>query len=113
MAIQVPKEAENEVMKLQQFQQQLQLLTMQKQNLQTQIIEIEHSIEELKKVTKEDVYEIVGTILIKRDSDLLKNSLLDRKEEIDLRQNVIEKQLDKVSKKAGEIQEKVMKMVKG
>ncbi len=113
MAIVVPKEAENEVLKLQQYQQQLQVLNMQKQNLQTQVVEIEHSIEEIKKVTKEEVYEIVGSIMIKRDKDILINSLIDKKSALDLREGVIEKQLDKITKKTTEIQEKVMKMVKG
>lgn len=113
MAIEVPKEAEGEVQKLQQYQQQLQLLAMQRQNVQAQMLEIEHSLEELKKVTKEEVYEIVGTIMIKRDKDLLKSALDDKKQTLDLRQNVIEKQLDKISKKTQEVQDKVMKMVKG
>lgn len=113
MAIEVPKEAQGEVQKLQQYQQQMQLLNMQKQNLQSQILEIEHSIDEVKKVTKQDVYEIVGTIMIKRDRQLLENSLNEKKESLMLRQNVIEKQLDKMTKKTQEVQEKVMEMVKG
>jgi prefoldin beta subunit len=113
MAIEVPKEAEGEVQKLQQYQQQLQLLSMQKQNLQAQILEIDHSLEELKKVTKEEVYEIVGTVMIKRDKNLLENSLNEKKQSLDLRQNVIEKQLDKISRKTQELQETVMKIVRG
>ena len=113
MAVEVPKKAEDEVLKLQQYQQQLQMLSMQKQQLQSQVLEIEHSIKEIDNVTKEDVYEIVGTIMIKRDKHLLKNALMDKKKTIDLRQGVIEKQLDKISKKTSEIQAKVMEMIKG
>ncbi|MBN1924033.1 MAG: prefoldin subunit [Nanoarchaeota archaeon] len=113
MAIEVPKEAENEVLKLQQYQQQLQILSMQKQNLQSQIVELDHSLTELKKVTKEDVYEIVGSVMIKRDKDLLVKDLNNKREDLDMREGVVEKQLDKVNKKATEIQDKVMKMVRG
>ena len=113
MAIEVPREAENDVMKLQQLQQQMQFLTMQKQSLQNQSLELEHSTEELKKVVSEDVFEIVGAIMIKRDKDLLLNDLVERKHTIDLRQSAVEKQVDKVAAKTQELQEKVMKMVKG
>ncbi|VVB76138.1 Prefoldin subunit beta [Candidatus Tiddalikarchaeum anstoanum] len=113
MAIEVPKEAENDVLKMQQLQQQLQFLSMQKQTLQTQSLELEHSTEELKKVVKEDVFEIVGAVMIKRDKDLLINDLIEKKRTLDLRQNAVEKQIDKVTAKVNEIQEKVMKMVKG
>ncbi|MFA5333501.1 MAG: prefoldin subunit beta [Candidatus Nanoarchaeia archaeon] len=113
MAIDVPKEAEQEVMKLQQYQQQFQMLSMQKQNLQSQLIEMEHSLEELKKLGKQETYEIVGTIMIKKDKEELINSLAEKKQSVELRDSVISKQIDKISAKMTETQAKVMKMVRG
>lgn len=112
MAIEVPKEAEADVLKLQQYQQQLQFLMMQKQGLQTQVLELEHSMFELKKINKKDVYEIVGTIMVKRDKDILLKDLIDKKKTLDLRLTVTEKQVDKITKKTNEINEKVIKMVR-
>jgi prefoldin beta subunit len=113
MAIDVPKEAEQDIIKLQQYQQQFQMLNMQKQNLQTQLIEMEHSLEELKKLGNQETYEIVGTIMIKKDREELINSLAEKKQSAELRDSVISKQIDKISAKMTETQQKVMKMVKG
>ncbi len=113
MAIDVPKEAEQEVIKLQQYQQQFQMLNMQKQNIQNQLIEAEHSLEELKKLGKEETYEIVGTVMIKKDKEELINSLAEKKQSLELRDSVISKQADKISQKMAETQQKVMKMVRG
>jgi prefoldin beta subunit len=113
MAIDVPKEAEQDIIKLQQYQQQFQMLNMQKQNLQTQLIEMEHSLEELKKLGSQETYEIVGTIMIKKDKEELINSLAEKKQSAELRDSVISKQIDKISQKMNETQQKVMKMVKG
>jgi len=113
MAIDVPKEAEAEVMKLQQFQQQFQMLNMQKQSLQTQLIEMEHSLEELKKLGNQETYEIVGTVMIKKDKEELIISLAEKKQSVELRDNVISKQIDRISAKMSETQARVMKMVRG
>ncbi len=113
MAIVVPKEAKEEVMKLQQYQEQLQMLNMEKQNISSNILNINHSIEELRKVTKESVYEIVGTVMIKRDKDMLINSLVEKKESLELKDNVLSKQIDRLSAKVNELQKKIMKMVGG
>ena len=111
MAIEVPKEAEEQVVRLQQYQQQFQMLNSQKQNIQVQLIEIDHSLDHLNKVVNEDTYEIVGTIMIKREKEELINDLNERKSNLDLRNSVISKQVDKISKKLNDIQEKIMKIV--
>ena len=113
MAIVVPKEAKEEVMKLQQYQEQLQVLNMERQNIKSSIISISHSIEELRKITKEDAYEIVGTVMIKRDKDMLIKSLINKKDSLEMRDNLIGKQMDRLNLKASELQKNIMKKVKG
>ncbi len=112
MAMKVPEESRADVLKFQQFQQQLQMLNIQKQNIQSRFMELENAIKELDKLTKEEVYEIVGNVMIKRDKDLLKEKLVEKKETLSLRQNSIDKQLDKINKKVTELQKKIMKKVK-
>ena len=109
MVVKVPEESRADVLKLQQTQQQLQMLMIQKQNVQAKYLELENAIKELDKVTKEDVYEIVGNVMIKRDKDGLKNMLVDKKETISLRQNTIDKQIDKLTDMANKLQTKIMK----
>ncbi len=76
-------------------------------------MELEHSTDELKNLVNEEVYEIVGAVMIKRDKDTLLSNLIEKKKTLDLRENAVEKQIDKITAKTNEIQDKVMKMVKG
>jgi len=102
-------EMRNKVMKLQQFQQQMQALSMQKQTLQVQEAELDNALSELKKVKNEKVYEIVGNILINKKPLTLRNSLNEKKEHLKLRLESINKQLKRITDKAQEIQKDVMK----
>lgn len=112
MTIDVPKEAEADVQKLQQYQQQFQILNMQKQNVESKVLELENSLKELDKVSKEGVFEIVGNIMIKREKEELKKKLQDDKQDLDLRLKALDKQVDRINEKMQKLQEKVMKMVK-
>ncbi|HEX33045.1 MAG TPA: prefoldin subunit beta [Candidatus Aenigmarchaeota archaeon] len=78
-------------------EQQIQTLMLQKQNVQMQLAEVENALNELKS-TKDDVYEIVGTIMVKKSKDELMSKLKDKQEILNLRLSRIEKQLDKLNK---------------
>ena len=112
MAISVPEESRADVLKLQQTQQQLQMLMLQKQNLQSKFLELENAITEIDGITKEDVYEIVGNIMVKRDKDFLRNNLVEKKETLSLHQNSVDKQIDKLTDMANKLQEKIMSSMK-
>jgi len=109
----VNDKARNQIMKLQQFQQQLQALTMQKQTLQVQQAELDNALTELKAVKTEKVYEIIGNILINKKPVELKKSLNEKQEMLGLRLESIEKQLKRITTKAQEVQKEVMKAAKG
>ncbi|MBD3312464.1 prefoldin subunit beta [archaeon] len=106
-------EAREKVMKLQQFQQQMQALTMQKQNIQLQESEITNALTELGSVNQEKVYEIVGNILINKKPSDLKKSLKEKQERLKLRLESINKQLKRVTSKAQDLQKDVMKLTQG
>ena len=59
------KDLQNLIMQAQSYQQQLQMVTSQKEALSMQTLEIGKALEELSKPGKEDVYRIAGPILIK------------------------------------------------
>jgi len=105
----ISDDARNQMMKLQQFQQQMQALSMQKQTLQVQEAEIDNALGELKKVKSEKVYEIVGNILINKKPLILKKSLNDKKEQLSLRLESINKQLKRITDKAQSLQKELMK----
>ncbi len=105
------KEVEEKIEHLQLFEQNLQALLMQKQTFQSQLLEAENSIEELKKA-KENPYKIIGPIMVLSDKDKLKKELEDKKEMLNLRIKTIERQEDETRKKAKELQEEIMKSLR-
>lgn len=110
--MEIPEEIKGDLIKLQQFQQQIQVLMIQKQNIQIQISEIENALKEIKEDAKEELYEIVGTVMIKRKPDELKVRLSEKKEVLELRLSTIDRQVNKINKSAKEIQEKLAKQIR-
>ncbi len=106
------EELKKELERFQQFQQQLQVLMLQKQNIQIQLAEIENAINELEKVKDKEVYEMVGNILIKKNKEELLPKLKEAKETLNLRISTLEKQIDLINKKLTAIQKKFSEEVK-
>lgn len=98
------KGKENEIEKLQQCQQQLQILMMQKQNMQMQLNEIENALAEINKSDKAEIYEMVGTIIIKKKFEDVKKSLEEKQENVKLRISFLDSQNEKLNAKVLEIQ---------
>ncbi len=106
--MEIPPEVRGDLVKLQQIQQQLQNLMFQKQNIQVQKIEVENALKEIENLkAKEDVYEIVGNVMLKKAPESLKSSLKDKSELFNLRINSLDKQINKLTEEAKEIQGKV------
>jgi len=105
-------EAHEKLGQLQLIEQNLQNFLMQKQNFQSQLIQIENAVEEVEKTTKKTAYKIVGSLMIESDVSSLKEDLKSKKEVLDLRIKNIEKQEEKLKEKAKSVQEEVMKELK-
>lgn len=109
----IPEDVRKDFLKLQQLQQQVQVLMFQKQNVQMQLSEVENALKELDGVSNGEIFEIVGTIMLKKSREDLKSSLGDKKEILDLRISTIDKQLNKLGEEAKALQEKVGKHLRG
>ena len=105
-------DSKEDIQTFQNLQQQLQMILMQKQNIQAQKSEVENALSEINKVDEKDAYEVVGNIMVKKSKKELIESLEKKKEMFDLRLKTIEKQQSKLSEKATEIQEKISKNIK-
>ncbi|NJK78237.1 MAG: prefoldin subunit beta [Nanoarchaeota archaeon] len=78
---QMPPWIQEQLMKMQQSQQNLQSIMTQKQHLEMEKVETEKALEELKKATDDDnVYKHAGSILIKSTKKELIDELEERKE---------------------------------
>ncbi len=110
---QIPPWLQEQIVKLQQTQQNLQMTVSQKQQLEFENIETEKSLEELKKVSDDDaVFKFAGTILVKSNKQTLLEDLEEKKELIKTRTTVLAKQEDKLKTSLKEQESKIQEMIK-
>lgn len=103
------KETQQKIAQLQLLEQNLQNTLIQKQTFQSQILEMENALEELKKTKETTAYKVVGTIMIASKKDDLKKELDSKKEVLQLRIKNLEKQQEQIKEKATNLQQEVMK----
>jgi len=96
----------------QSYQQQLQTIMIQKENLKLQILEIEKAVEELEVSKEKEAYKITGQIMIKKNSTDLKNELKEKKDNFDLRIKTLEKAEERITTKLKEMEPKLREMIK-
>lgn len=77
---------------LQISEQALQNLLLQKQVFQFEFIETNNALEELKKTKQEEVFKIVGSLMIKANKKELEKELERKRDIVNLRLKAIEKQ---------------------
>ena len=106
------KADKEDIIQFQQTQQQLQMLLMQKQNMQIQGSEIVASLNELETMKDSHAFEVVGNILVKKSKEELNKRLKEKDELINLRVSSIDKQIEKLTDKAKKLQEKLSKSIK-
>lgn len=91
-------------MQIQQLRQKLQQVTMQKETAQTEKQEVERALEELDEDDDGDVYKSVGTILISKDHDELREELEEKKDDLEVRLKSLDRQEDKIKEKVQDAQ---------
>jgi len=111
--IKLTLEAQQVLLELQAFQQQMQTVLIQKESLNIQNMETDKALEELEKVKNEDVFKAVGPILIKSEKEKLKKELKERKETVDLRLKSLQKQENRLKGKLEDGQKKLEEILKG
>ncbi len=111
---QMPPWLQEQLIKLQQSQQNLQSIITQKQHLEMEQIETDKALEELKKITDDDnVYKQAGSILIKSTKKQLIDELEERKELAKTRSTVLLKQETRMKESLKEQEAKITEMMRG
>jgi prefoldin beta subunit len=111
---QIPPWLQEQLMKLQQSQQNLQSIMAQKQQLDVEQLESDRALEELKKAADADpVYKHAGSILIKSTKAALIAELEERKELANTRSTVLAKQETRVKESIKEQETKINEMIRG
>ena len=89
----ITPQVQQQIAQFQMIQQQAQAISSQKVQMELQLKEIEHSIEELKGLKKDaEVYKSIGSLLIREDKTKISTELEERKETLGLRVKTLQKQ---------------------
>lgn len=105
----VDKETKNKISKLQILEQRLNSLLLQKQNFQTQLLEIENALGEIE--NSNETYKILGNVMVSVEKTQLKKELSSKKEISDLKVRNIEKEEKKIREEANELQKEVLSKI--
>jgi len=109
---QIPPWLQEQIAKMQQTQQSLQSILMQKQQLELEQLESDKALEELKKAGEGDtVYKHAGSILIKSNIKDLTEDIQERKELAKTRSTVLSKQEERVKTSLKEQEVKINEML--
>lgn len=104
----LPPQIQQRLLRLQQLQQTLQGVMVQKQQLEMQLSEVEHASSELEKMTKTAViYKSIGSLLVKSEKDSVTEELTERKELLKMRVDVLGKQEERLRTQVKDLQEKL------
>ena len=110
----LPPWLKEQLSRLQQLQQNLQAIMMQKQQVEIEIVETDRALEELKKIgTQDPVYKSAGPILIKSQKEDLLKELGEKKELSNTRVMVLAKQETRVKDNLKEVENKINQMIRG
>ena len=111
---QIPPWLQEQVGRLQQLQQNLQSIMLQKQHLESEHLETERALELLQKASDDDVvYKTAGSILVKSTKPILVSELQEKKELANTRLTVLTKQEARVKENLKEAETKIREMLKG
>lgn len=100
---------DEKVRELQMIEQSLQMLVMQKQQMQSGLMEIESALKEMQ--TSDKVYKIIGNIMVLADKAKLNEELEEKKKFSEVRIKSLEKQEEKIKEKASAIQKEVLEEI--
>ena len=110
----LPPWLREQVARLQQLQQNLQAIMMQKQQVELEVAETDRALEEIKKTGIEDVvYKSAGPLLIKSKKDDVIKELEEKKELSNTRVMVLTKQETRVKDNLKEVENKINQMIRG
>ena len=105
------KETQEKIQQLQLLEQTIHSILVQKQTFQIELNETENAISEVIK-SKDDIYKVVGKIMVKVSKEYIEKELNHKKELLSLRIKSIEKQESALTNQIEELREQIMKKIK-
>ena len=102
------KDEERKIQEMTILEQSLQNLLLQKQAFQMEISETKSAMEEIGK-SKEDVFKIIGQLMIRTENKKIMEGLSNKEKILDLRIKSIEKQEGAITEKLDKLRKEVLK----
>ncbi len=113
--VEMSKQLQDQINRLQQMRMQLQMIAQQRQQLEMRLKETDEALEELEKIdSKTPVYKSIGSLLVKtKGKSEVKKELKENKDSFELRKSTLEKQEGRTKEKLNELQSKVQNSLSG
>lgn len=110
----LPPSIQQQLMRLQQLQQTLNVILAEKQRLEVELLELRGALEELEKAGEEaSVYKAVGPVLVQSDKQKLMEELSERKEIAETRLKILEKQEQRTRNQLESLQKEIQSALSG
>ncbi len=100
------KDIGKEIAEYENLEKQLEMLLVQKHQVQVQLNEVRHALEHLKEA-KGEVYKSVGTIILYTTKEEAEKELKDKEELLQVRLETLTKQEEKLREKVTEAQKRL------
>ncbi len=104
------KNTDKKIQEMQILEQNLQNLLLQKQAFQMELSETQSALKEIEN-SGEEVFKIIGQLMIKTDKSKIKQELSNKEKILNLRTKTIEKQETSLTEQLDKLREEVMKNV--
>jgi len=102
---------DNKIQEMQMLEHSFQNLLMQKQAFQMELSETQSALREIEK-SGDEVFKIIGQLMIKTDKENIEKELSNKKEILGLRMKTLEKQEKSLTEKLEKLREEIMKNIK-
>ncbi len=102
---------QNKIQEIQMLEQNIQNLLLQKQAFDMELSESKAALKEIENA-KDDVFKLIGQLMIKSDKNKVKEELLNKEKILNLRLSTIGKQELSLTEKLTSLREEVMKQTK-
>ena len=107
---QLPPDIQEKLSRMQQLQNMLQQLVVQKQRLELELTESDRALKTLEETPSDaKVYKSAGAVLVEKDKDSVVKELTERKEFLDMRSKVLVKQETNTRDRLTQLQENLQK----
>ncbi len=110
--MELPQDAQDKIKQLQNYEQKVQALGLQRHKVEGELTEIESALSALEDKKTKDVYKIVANVMVSAEKEPLIKDLATQKKKIEIRISSLEKQENELRTVAEAMQAEVLKKMK-